>query len=130
MIIKLLFIFLGTLSLALGIMGIVIPGLPTTPFLLLTAGLYVKSSPRLHHLLVTHKLLGAPIRRYQKDQGISTRAFFVSLFLMWITILITSIFIISPIWMKILLLGAGIIGTIAIMQLPRAKNESNEENQT
>ena len=49
--IKVLLIVLGTLSLCVGIIGIVVPGLPTTPFVLLTAGLYIKSSDKLYLLL-------------------------------------------------------------------------------
>ncbi|MBW6479367.1 MAG: YbaN family protein, partial [Bacteroidales bacterium] len=55
---KILFAFLGTLSLILGVIGIFVPGLPTTPFLLLTAGLYMKSSERLYKLLISNKYLG------------------------------------------------------------------------
>lgn len=63
---KVLYILFGTLSLALGIIGIFLPLLPTTPFLLLTAALYVRSSPRLYNRLLHHKYLGSYIRNLRK----------------------------------------------------------------
>ena len=63
-------ISLGSISLALGVIGIFLPILPTTPFLLLTAWLYAKSSPTLYHWLLTNKYFGKYIRRYRQGLGI------------------------------------------------------------
>lgn len=71
---KTLYIALGTLSLALGILGIFLPLLPTTPFLLLTAALYFKSSPRLYNWLLNHKHLGPYIRNFRENKAIPLRA--------------------------------------------------------
>ena len=92
---KTLYIALGTLSLALGILGIFLPLLPTTPFLLLTAALYFKSSPRLYNWLLNHKHLGPYIRNFRENKAIS---------LMWITMLYCVFFIIPYIWVKVILL--------------------------
>ena len=68
--IKFLLIFLGTISLILGITGIFVPGMPTTPFLLLTAGCYVKSSDKLYNYLIKNKLIGTYISDFQiKKRG-------------------------------------------------------------
>ena len=67
---KTLYIALGTLSLALGILGIFLPLLPTTPFLLLTAALYFKSSPRLYNWLLNQKHLGPYIRNFRENNAI------------------------------------------------------------
>ncbi len=56
---KSILILLGTLSLCIGVIGIVVPGLPTTPFLLLTAGLYIKSSDKLYTKLISNRLVGS-----------------------------------------------------------------------
>ena len=68
---KTLYIALGTLSLALGILGIFLPLLPTTPFLLLTAALYFKSSPRLYNWLLNQKHLGPYIRNFRENKAIN-----------------------------------------------------------
>ena len=75
---KVLYILFGTLSLALGIIGIFLPLLPTTPFLLLTAALYVRSSPRLYNRLLHHKYLGSYIRNFRENKAIPLRAKIIS----------------------------------------------------
>lgn len=89
---KTLYIALGTLSLALGILGIFLPLLPTTPFLLLTAALYFKSSPRLYNWLLNQKHLGPYIRNFRENKAIPLRAKIISISLMWITMLLLRIF--------------------------------------
>ena len=64
---RVLYIIGGTLSLALAILGIVLPGLPTTPFALLSAYLYAKSSEKLYNWLLSNRILGPRIRNYNKD---------------------------------------------------------------
>lgn len=64
----------GLLSLAAGIVGIVLPLLPTTPFLLLAAFCFARGSKRLHDWLVHHPRLGPPIHDWQKHGAISRRA--------------------------------------------------------
>lgn len=76
-------IILGTVSLALGIIGIFLPLLPTTPFLLLTAALYFRGSPRLYQWLLNHKCLGPYIRSFRENKAIPLRAKIISLLLMW-----------------------------------------------
>ena len=80
---KTVYIILGTLSLALGIIGIFLPLLPTTPFLLLTATLYFRGSPRLYQWLLNHKCLGPYIRNFRENKAIPLRAKIISLLLMW-----------------------------------------------
>ena len=67
---KTICIILGTISLGLGILGIFLPLLPTTPFLLLTAALYFKGSPRLYQWLLNHKYFGTYIRNFRENKAI------------------------------------------------------------
>lgn len=74
MIVRALWAAGGAVALALGLVGIVTPLLPTVPFLLLAAFCFARSSSRLHRWLVDHPKLGPPIRDWQKNGAISPRA--------------------------------------------------------
>lgn len=76
---------LGGLCLALGAVGIFVPLLPTTPFLLLAAALWTRSSPRLHGWLLAHGRLGAYIRDFREKRAIPLHAKIVSVTLLWIS---------------------------------------------
>ena len=107
---KTLCIVIGTISLGLGILGIFLPLLPTTPFLLLTAALYFRGSPRLYQRLLDHRHLGPYIRNYRENKAIPLRAKVISLLLMWGTMLYCIFFLIPLVWVKILmfLIAAGV----------------------
>lgn len=101
---KALYILLGTLSLILGIIGIFLPLLPTTPFLLLAAALYVRSSPRLYDWLLNQKYLGPYIRNFRENKAIPLRAKIVSVSLIWITMLYCIFCLVPYVWLKVVLL--------------------------
>lgn len=69
-----MWLFLGGLFLALGLVGAVLPVIPTTPFLLVAAGCFARSSPRLHHWLRTHPTFGPPVRNWEENGAISRPA--------------------------------------------------------
>mgnify|MGYP003564908693 CR=1 FL=1 len=112
--IKLILIFFGTVFLLLGIAGIFIPGLPTTPFLLLTAGLYVRSSDRLYRRLVHSKFIGTYITDFQRDKGLTLLSKLYAISTMWIMILISTSLLVSSQQVKLIIIGAGIVGTIVM----------------
>jgi uncharacterized membrane protein YbaN (DUF454 family) len=64
----------GTVSLGLGIVGVVLPGLPTTPFVLLAAACYARASPRLHRWLREHRLFGPMVRDWEAHRSLTRRA--------------------------------------------------------
>ena len=103
-------IILGTVSLTLGIIGIFLPLLPTTPFLLLTAALYFRGSPRLYQWLLNHKHFGPYIRNFRENKAIPLRAKIISLLLMWGTMIYCIFFLIPLVWVKVVmfLVAAGV----------------------
>jgi uncharacterized protein len=119
MLLKALYITLGSVSLGLGVLGIFVPGLPTTPFLLLTAWLYAKSSQRLHHYIVTHKWFGPYINNF--SHGVSIKIKIRSILMMWAMISISAFVFIENHTTRLILFGVGIIGMVVMMMLPGPK---------
>lgn len=102
--IRYLLIVLGSLSLALGIIGIFLPLLPTTPFLLLAATLYVRSSEPLYQWLIHQKYLGTYIRNFREHRAIPLRAKIISVSLVWGTLTYCAASINVPLWGRLLFL--------------------------
>ena len=113
---KLIALF-GLISLGLGILGAFLPLLPTTPFILLSAALFAKSSDRLHHYLLEHKIFGPMIRDYNENKSISLKTKVISLSTMWASILYATFFVASgKIWLQALLLCIAIGVSIHILR--------------
>ena len=107
---KVLLIILGSVSLALGVVGVFLPLLPTTPFLLLAAALYFRGSPRLYEWLIAHPHLGTYIRNFRENKAIPLRVKVVSVTLVWVTLLYCAFFIAYNIYMRLffVLLAMGV----------------------
>ena len=107
---KYILIVLGSISLALGVIGIFLPLLPTTPFLLLAAALYVRSSEELYNWLIHQKYLGTYIRNFREHRAIPLHAKIISVTLVWTTLLYCAIGISENIYLSIglLILAVGI----------------------
>lgn len=120
--IKIIFAVLGTLTLIIGIIGIVVPGLPTTPFLLLTAWLYFKSSDKLYQKLIKSKFVGYYILDYQKKRGLTMRTRLSSIGIMWVMIYFSTTYFINHSSIRILVIIVGVIGTFVMgFIIPKAK---------
>ena len=109
-VVKTLFVVLGALSLLLGLVGIFVPLLPTTPFLLLAAALWVRSSPRLYAWLLAHRRLGPYIRNFRENRAIPLHAKIVSVTLLWATLLYCIFFVVNAWWWAQLALLAVAVG--------------------
>ena len=111
---KILYIVSGTLCLILGSIGLFVPILPTTPFWLLTAWLYTRSSPYLYRKVMNIPLFGNCIRNFHEYKAIPLRGKIITITTLWITIGI-SIWIIAKVWIAILLIAIAIGITIHIL---------------
>ena len=118
---KRLFIFLGMISLLLGIAGIPLPLLPTTPFLLLSAWLFSRSSKRFYLWLIHHKYFGTYIRNYREKGGVTMNVKIVSISMLWLTIICSAIWAVDYWWVRILLLliAVGVSAHIASLRTIR-----------
>lgn len=118
---KLLLKILGLLSLGLGIVGIFLPLLPTTPFLLLSSTLFAKSSKKLYNQLLNHKYLGPYIRNYREYKSIPLRVKIFSISFIWLIISYSALIIVPLLWVKILLFAIAIGVSIHILSYKTLK---------
>ena len=107
-------ISLGTASLLIGALGTFIPGLPTTPFLLITAGLYVRSSDRLYQQLITNRLVGPIISDFRIKKGMTKKTKIYAMCLMWLMIALSILIFIKPLHLRLIVLIIGAIGTFVM----------------
>jgi uncharacterized membrane protein YbaN (DUF454 family) len=122
---------LGIISLALGILGIFLPILPTTPFLLLSATLFARSSKRLYDRLLNHQTLGRYIRGFLDEKAIPLRIKILSISAMWLTILCTVLFAATgKCWLQLLLLAIAIGVTIHILSYKTATKNETDQRET
>lgn len=105
---------LGTISLVIGAIGVVVPGLPTTAFLLLAAWFYLKSSQKLYQKLVSNKYLGPYILDFQRKKGMTRRTKIQAIGTMWVMITISCIFFIKSLSVILIVIGLGIVGTVVM----------------
>lgn len=121
----------GTLSLGLGIVGMLLPILPTTPFLLLTAWCYLRGSDRLYQWLMNHRVLGNYLKNYLKYHAITKSAKIALLAALWASLSISVAIIDGTIIRLILaLVGIGVsIHLLTLKTLPKATQESSDRKQ-
>lgn len=111
----------GWLSVVLGVIGIFLPLLPTTPFLLLATACFMRSSTRFYQWLINHRYLGRYVVYYMNGRGIPLRAKIYTLTLMWITLATTAFLFVPLLLVRIILLVIGTSVTIYIVRLPTLK---------
>ena len=102
---RIFLIIVGSLSLALGVLGIFLPMLPTTPFLLLSAAAWVKASPSLYEWLLNHKVFGEYIRNYREHRAIPLHVKIISVTLVWLTIGYCIFAVVDEWWWAQVLMG-------------------------
>ncbi|MDF2537317.1 MAG: uncharacterized protein K0S76_338 [Herbinix sp.] len=113
---KCILIFLGSVTLVLGFIGVFLPVLPTTPFLLISSFCYVRSSKRMYDWLMNHKIFGPYLYNYMTHKAISKNTKIYSIVFLWSTLMI-SMFLISSLHIRIFLVIIGIVVSIHLMTL-------------
>lgn len=113
---KYLLIFGGSVSLLLGILGIFLPVLPTTPFLLLTSFCFLRSSKRLYNWLINHRILGSYIYNYVTYRAINKNTRIGAMIFLWAS-LSFSIFVVPNLHLRIFLIVVGVGVSIHLFTL-------------
>ncbi|HET9370394.1 MAG TPA: YbaN family protein [Vicinamibacterales bacterium] len=128
---KALLVVCGTLCVALGVLGIFLPLLPTTVFLLMAAACYARSSDRFYRRLINSRWLGSYIRNHREGRGMKRRDKWITLAMLWIGIGATMIWTAEAWWLRLLLLAIAAGVTAHVVKLPTFQPTSlSQPNET
>jgi uncharacterized membrane protein YbaN (DUF454 family) len=118
-----LLVVAGVASVVVGVVGIFVPVLPTTPFLLLAAFCFVRSSERLNHWLLHNRILGEYVRNYIEKRGMPLRLKIATILLLWVSISLSITFGVHHIALRSLLVLVAIGVTTHILLIKTTKSE-------
>jgi len=122
MVMRIFLLSAGTGFVVLGVIGIVVPGLPTTPFLLLAAACYARSSSRFYHWLLSNRLFGPSIRQWRETRSIPRKSKHWAMALTALSFGVT-IFVFAPfLWVKLVLLAMMSLLLFLIWRLPTSND--------
>jgi uncharacterized membrane protein YbaN (DUF454 family) len=125
---KAILIFLGTVCVGLGLLGIFLPLMPTTVFLLMAAYCYSRSSERFHTWLLNNRFCGKYISNYKSGRGISIRQKVTTIAVLWASIGFSIWFVAGAFWVTLLLAAVAIGVTVHLLWLKTYRPESTVEN--
>lgn len=125
---KKMLVFAGHIFVGLGVIGAVLPVMPTTIFLLLAAACYAKSSPKFYHWLHHNKYFGSYLKNYREKKGITIGAKITSLTILWLTIGYTVFFTNVQLYINVILLVIAAAITIHLLTIKTYKEESVDTN--
>ncbi|MFP4545935.1 MAG: YbaN family protein [Methanomassiliicoccales archaeon] len=118
-IVRSLYVMAGSISLAVGVVGIVVPLLPTTPFLLLAAACYARGSKRLERWMNESPLIGPYLQNYRRERAMCPRSKAVTLLLLWIGMGLTILLMVDGELIRWLLLIIAVAVSLHILTLGR-----------
>ncbi len=115
---RVIYLVIGTLALVLGAIGLFLPVLPTTPFVILAAACYLRSSKRMHAWILQSRLFGETVENYQAGRGLKRDTKIRALVLMWAAISISAFFFVDQLIFRgaMFLVASGV--TIYLLRLP------------
>lgn len=127
---KIVLIICGLIAVTLGFLGVILPVLPTTPFLLLAAACFFRSSRRLYLWLMNHRIFGSYLRNYMRHRAISVRTKIISIALIWGTISYSAFCVVQNIPLGILLILTASILTFWILLFKTLTREMVDSDST
>lgn len=107
---RLLWLLVGLLSLGLGLLGVVVPGLPTTIFLIIAAGCFARCSPRLEQWVLDLPRVGQTVRDHRAGLGMPRRAKAWAIGMITLACGTSAGIFIDPLWVRILVVAVGLVG--------------------
>ncbi|MDJ0806074.1 MAG: DUF454 family protein [Gammaproteobacteria bacterium] len=125
-----LYIITGWMSLLTGLIGVLLPLLPTTPFLLLAAFCFSRGSTRLHHWLCSHPWFGPPIQEWQEHQTVSRSTKTKALFLILCSFTLTLVLAPLPLIGKASLLLLALVLMWFVVRLPESTQSDTTRSPT
>lgn len=121
--VKVLWVVLGSIFVILGAIGVIIPGLPTTPFLILAAACYIRSSQRLYDWLIKNKTFGPYLKDYREGKGIPKKAKILATTMIIIFVGYATLFGLKDLILRVVVGVLGLIGFLYVFfKVPVAKN--------
>ena len=114
---RLLWNIAGTVFLGIGLIGIVLPVMPTTPFLLLAAACYLKGSAKMYEWMTRNRLFGRYLRDYMEGMGIPLRVKIASIGFLWLAISASILLVVNDLVVRAILLVIGVGVTIHILRI-------------
>ena len=108
----------GTVSLALAALGVVLPGLPTTPFVLLAAACYAKASPRLHRWMLNHRWMGPMLRDWERDRSLTRRSKVIAVGSMLLMVSVSAWGFQGRLAVQLVLLATAAVGAWVVLRIP------------
>jgi uncharacterized protein len=124
--VKLLLNIIGCLAVVLAVLGIFLPLLPTTPFLLLASACFVRGSGRLHRWLRNNPLFGEYLRNIEDKKGIPLKGKVMTLLFLWGS-LAYSMYFVGPLLLKLMLAAIGIGVTTLILRMKTLRSPARED---
>ncbi len=108
----------GLVALGLGLIGIVLPGLPTTPFVLLAAACFARASPRLHRWLTNHRYLGPMVRDWEANRSLPLHVKWIAITMMGTMVLLSAWQFNGRAWLQGAVLALGLVGACVVWRIP------------
>jgi uncharacterized protein len=116
--VRVLFNIAGIVALGLGLVGIFLPLLPTTPFVLLAAACFARGSERFHQWLLANRTFGPMVHEWESHRSLPYRTKVSAIVLMSLTMAVSIVFFVQPPWLKVALALAGVGLAIWMYRIP------------